>query len=483
MKKRFLLAALIGIAFSLHSQEFNFKAEPQPNEYIQYINTFDWGPATDKILICLDHKVADSAVDIKDFCVKVHMVSRTDSAKSYGPALSERIVTDAFLCDENGTRTKDRSPYITILLEVHPDATYSNPYVSFKKPSGVDDLYGYKIENKRLEFEIGKRTAISSESLNSFVQGDFKGSQDTMKYSIFMPECSRSEKIPLIIWFHGLTEGGENPWNPLLGNPVPNLSKEQIQNHFTNGAAVLVPQSKVSWLESDTKDKNGNYKWVIFDEVNIKKSIASKVLFPFAKISSTSPYGKEIGNNENTVSRYTSTVKELIDSILKNNPQIDEKRIYLMGASAGGYMVLNMGLCYPESFAALVACCPAYPFTKFNYSNIEKIYDKPIWIIYAETDETLKPERYAAGLINRFENSGATNLHKSVFENVTDATRKYFKDYTDDIDERKEREEKNEIHDTPYEYEGHASWIYLLNDRCTDRNINLYDWLSDQSLK
>ena len=91
-------------------------------------------------------------------------------------------------------------------------------------------------------------------------------------------------------------------------------------------------------------------------------------------------------------------------------------------------MVLNMGLCYPESFAALVACCPAYPFTKFDYNSIEKIYKKPIWIIYAKNDETLKPEKYVEGIINRLENSGATNLHKSVFENVSDTSGKYFMD-------------------------------------------------------
>lgn len=478
MKKIVFIAALYFIMFSAFSQDFNFKAEPQADEYIQYINSFDWGPATDRIMICLDHKISESAVNKNDFAVKVHLVSKTNSAQSYGPALSNRIVTDAYICNPDGTKATGRSSLIMLMLEVHPDAIYSKPYVSFKKPSGIDDLYGYKIENKKLEFEIGRRTAYLSSSLNQFSLGNFDGSEDKMNYAVYIPESSKKseEKIPLIVWFHGLSEGGDYPWTPLLGNPVPNLAGEKIQKHFKNGAAVLVPQSKVCWLLGNTKDKRGNNKWVIFDDVMIKKNIAGKIMVPFSKISSTSPYGKT-NSEENTVSKYTSTVKELIDSILKENPRLDKDKVILMGGSAGGYMVLNMGLCYPESFAALVACCPAYPFTKFDYNSIEKIYKKPIWIIYAKNDETLKPEKYVEGIINRLENSGATNLHKSVFENVRDTSGKYFMDYTDDIDERLEREEENEIHDTPYQYEGHASWIYLLNDMCNDGDLNLYDWL------
>ena len=424
MKKIVFIAALYFIMFSAFSQDFNFKAEPQADEYIQYINSFDWGPATDRIMICLDHKISESAVNKNDFAVKVHLVSKTDSAQSYGPALSKRIVTDAYICNPDGTKATGRS------------------------------------------------------SLNKFSLGNFDGSEDKMNYAVYIPESSKKseEKIPLIVWFHGLSEGGDYPWTPLLGNPVPNLAGEKIQKHFKNGAAVLVPQSKVCWLLGNTKDKRGNNKWVIFDDVMIKKNIAGKIMVPFSKISSTSPYGKTT-SEENTVSKYTSTVKELIDSILKENPRLDKDKVILMGGSAGGYMVLNMGLCYPESFAALVACCPAYPFTKFDYNSIEKIYKKPIWIIYAKKDENHKPEKYVEGIINRLKNCGATNLHKSVFENVRDTSGKYFMDYTDDIDERLEREEENEIHDTPYQYEGHASWIYLLNDMCNDGDLNLYDWL------
>ena len=50
-------------------------------------------------------------------------------------------------------------------------------------------------------------------------------------------------------------------------------------------------------------------------------------------------------------------------------------------------------------------------------------------------------------------------------------------DYTDDLDERAERIEKNKVSNKPYEYGGHESWIYLLNDECSDGSLNLYDWL------
>lgn len=479
MKKLLLSAMLISFSAFTFSQEFSFNAEPQPNEYIEYINTFDWGPAVDKLLLCLDHNITETAVNKKDFIVRTHMVNKDNSAKSYGPALGERIITDAFLSDKSGNKISGRGTFITLLLEVHPAADSSRPFISFAKPADVDDLYGYRIENKKLEIEIGKRTAVTSDDLKIFSKNEFKGIEGTMNYTMYLPETSKTteKKIPLIVWFHGLGEGGDNHWLPLLGNNAPNLAKEKIQKHFKNGAAVLVPQSKVCWLQSTTTDKKGRHKWVIFDDVQIKNSLKNKLFSPFSKLSSTSPYGNTSDNNENTVSLYTTTVMELIDSVLEQNPDIDKNKIILMGCSAGGYMVLNMGLEYPDRFAAMVACCPAYPFKKFNYNAIEKILEKPIWIIYAKNDDTLKPEKFAEGVITRFENSGATNLHKTVFENVIDTRGKYFMDYTDDLDERAERIEKNKVSNKPYEYGGHESWIYLLNDECSDGSLNLYDWL------
>lgn len=462
MKKIITIAILSAAILFAHSQSFDFHAEPKENEYIQYIESRNQGPATHMFILCLEYGIADTAIDKNDFTVKQYLVSKNDSGRTYGPSMGTLALKDAFICDKDGTPTTGRGKLIALVVD--PDSEENiDPFISFKKPSGADDLYGYRIENEKLEINIATRTAVKSKGLEKFIPYEFKGTEENMKYTLFVPGSSKdsAEKIPLMVWFHGLGEGGTFVYEPLLGNPVPNLAGEKIQSHFPKGAAVLVPQCRTSWLESTTTDSNGGHKWVIVDDIKIKKSIKEKVLSPFSHISSPGPKRGTKESTENTVSLFTVTIKELLDDVLKNNSAIDPKRIYLMGCSAGGYMALNMQFSYPDTFAAVAVTCPAYPVSKISYSKVESIYDRPMWIVYAKNDETLDPMKFSAGIISRMENSGATDFHKSVFENVI----------ISEADGKIERE-----------HSGHSSWLYLLNDRCSDGSLNLFDWLAQKKL-
>lgn len=63
----------------------------------------------------------------------------------------------------------------------------------------------------------------------------------------------------------------------------------------------------------------------------------------------------------------------------------------------------------------------------------------------------------------------AADVHYSLFDKVEDTTGLYFQ--ADGV--------------TPYEYMGHWSWLYTLNNQCVDtiggREVTLFDWLSQQS--
>ena len=50
------------------------------------------------------------------------------------------------------------------------------------------------------------------------------------------------------------------------------------------------------------------------------------------------------------------TLKELLDTYL-SMPQIDEKRIYVMGLSMGGMATFDLAIRYPEVFAAAIPIC------------------------------------------------------------------------------------------------------------------------------
>lgn len=264
----------------------------------------------------------------------------------------------------------------------------------------------------------------------------------------------------LIIWLHGAGEGGEDPTIVLLGNKVVNLSSQEIQQYFgATGAYVLVPQCKTMWMDYDGSAR----------------------------------YNNEVSDS-NGKSYYTEALKGLIDEFVGKISSIDKKRIYIGGCSNGGYMTMNMITSYSDYFAAAFPVCEAYSDSWLSDQAVNRIKNIPIWFTHAKTDETVPifkgevdntTDRYKLTLnskgkaiaINDYSNAayqrlikaGAKNVHYSLFDNVIDRTGSYFKAGTKE----------------PYEYKGHWSWIYALNNQCTDiidgKETSLFDWLGNQS--
>lgn len=72
---------------------------------------------------------------------------------------------------------------------------------------------------------------------------------------------------------------------------------------------------------------------------------------------------------------------QLIAEIAKN-PQIDPKRIYLIGYSMGGSTAQHLLSQKPELFAAAIAVAGVPDF-----SNLANIKNKPIWLIHGKQDD------------------------------------------------------------------------------------------------
>ena len=74
---------------------------------------------------------------------------------------------------------------------------------------------------------------------------------------------------------------------------------------------------------------------------------------------------------------------------------------------------------------------------------------------------------YSNALYDRLVNAGAENVHYSLFDKVLDTTGLY-------MDETGE----------PYEYDGHWSWLYTLNNQCVEeidgKETSLFAWLANQ---
>ncbi|MCR5605632.1 MAG: prolyl oligopeptidase family serine peptidase [Treponema sp.] len=279
-----------------------------------------------------------------------------------------------------------------------------------------------------------------------------------MGYTYWEPEkLNDNDKVPLIIWLHGIAEGGENPYIPLLSCKVSNLTNDNIQSYFGDkGACILVPQAKTSWLESTSKDIFGNRLWVVVDMKNTVKKFTGRV-----STLITENFSLKSGNKDNvpaaSVSYYTEALKALIDDYVAARPYIDKNRIYIMGGSAGGYMVVNMCIQYPDFFAAAVPCSEAYPDAKITGFQLDILAKQHIWFVHAKNDKTISPDKYDKKTVRRLSILAAEDIKYSLFDNV--------------------------ISDDGHEYSGHDTWIYLFADKCKDENgMSLYEWLASKSL-
>nr|WP_246869553.1 hypothetical protein [Priestia megaterium] len=80
----------------------------------------------------------------------------------------------------------------------------------------------------------------------------------------------------------------------------------------------------------------------------------------------------------------------------------------------------------------------------------------------------MPPSQYVVPTYNRLVQAGAKDVHLSLFDNVVDTSGLYKK-----------------ADRTPYEYDGHWSWIYVYNNEVSKtidgKTTTFMEWLADQS--
>jgi predicted peptidase len=172
-----------------------------------------------------------------------------------------------------------------------------------------------------------------------FTKGSFKGTGDTpIVYRLLKPK-STNRKLPLVIVFHGSNAVG-NDNNSQLGILAKLFATDEI--HAKYPAFVLAPQFP---------SRSSNY--VMDHSRNVLTSVPQPCL---------------------------KTALQLIDS-LKNNLNIDEKRIYLIGFSMGASSVINALALKPDLFAAGISISGIPQFDK-----IKTLTNIPIWLIHGNMD-------------------------------------------------------------------------------------------------
>ena len=417
----------------------------QPLTYRTVTQVYDWGSSIPCLIVNVGQTVKSNQINKENFSVHVKRVlaegaitmaeanrrkaGRTDvilGAETSDKDLEGDVqIENVYVSDSNGNKI-DSGEYITIVLKVAPNYVLTaamnwDPVSSYNQ--FVDSQFTITADKvgKIKDFCVTEKIGNIRPQADKFVYDTIQVSERmSFPYASFEPKDNK--KHPLIIWLHGMGEGGNAPSLPIMANKAVQFADESIQNYF-GGAYVFAPQARTWWMQGYKSFADGT-------------------------------------------SIYSDWLMEGINAYLDAHPNIDRNRIYVGGDSNGGYMTMLLVRDNPGFFAAAFPTCEGLDDSMITNDQLRDIAKTPIWFIAAKTDTTLPPEKYAVPTVRRLQRIGA-NVHFSYFDRVVDETGLYTKD-----------------DGSAYEYPGHWSWIYVYNDRCVDtengRLIKLFEWMADQ---
>ena len=332
-----------------------------------------------------------------------------DKTKSLGTFEVEREIENIYVNDKGN---------IVINLKYGKDVVGANTlsYVTGDVSRNVLMDLEYRVDQKKKikDYKTGFHIQgkIVDEEADKFVAAKSKSG---VNYQYFKPvNKDDGKKHPLIIWFHGNGEGGYKDYQNNVSQKLANrgavaFAEDKTQKIF-GGAYVVAPQADDTWYNNYTKG-------------------------------------------------YIKSVKAMIDEFASEN-NIDKNRIYIFGASAGGYMSFRMMIDYPDYFAAFSTSAAALDKAATSggvattAQDLMKIRNKPLWMVHAQNDPTISYENTSKRVYDVLSKYGAI---LSSYPNV-------------------------KIGET--EYNGHWSWIYSLrNMPVNDKGEHLFEWMARQNLK
>ena len=410
------------------------------------VEGFEFGPAIVGVKLNFPAKVKKADLQGKQFTVKTNKSNRT--------------ITSVDLCDQEGQIIDaEESRYVRLSL--------SFSYSGWGVESGASCFtYANNVNNWTANItaeaalasgqtlQVGDETYDSNNKFNFIRSRIVLSTRDwgeakshtaegyTLTYKEYQTDAMREDGVlnPLVIWLHGMGEGGTDPDIALLGNDVTALGEKEIQSHFVKGkqkgAYVLAAQTPTMWMNSGTGQNNGGT-------------------------------GHSI---------YTASLKSLIDNYIAENGDIDTNRIFIGGCSNGGYMTMEMAITYGNFFRAFYPCCEAYSDSFVTNEDIQKLKDFPMWFIHAANDQTVNANNFVIPTYQRLIAAGGQDIHFSYFVDVrgTDGN------------------------PNGNSYQGHYSWIYIFRDEVAldqadptnisapsnkavkdaqGNTVNLFDWM------
>lgn len=420
--------------------EFNVIAEP-----------FDWGKDVTRIMLKPGGSVAAADVAAADFTVTATHYSKQAYKNDFQ---GERKVLDAYPVNAEGVKA-DNGEYIIIELEYGSSVagahTGSYSYANYYTPLTLTyNVSWSKSDEKYTQHEV-VNLVCDEFVLERYTDSSISDPKyNFVDYAMYSPEKD-GKKHPLIIFFHGMGEGGagslDNHGVQMYAYPECNFADTEIQNIMGGKAYVLLPQSPETWPTNGFTSESG----------------------------------------------YLEVVNSLIDSMIANNPEIDTNRIYVGGLSMGGYMASRVILDRPGKYAAAFLCSQAYAITE---EDAAKLVDLPVWISCSEADNTCRMDPYTYASYEKLVAAGGKEVKCAVMESNSSDPASRFRFYSSDRDgyvlyyaeQENENKIKGEFVWDNVSYSGHnGGWVpvfangeYYLND--DGAKVTIMEWVAAQSL-
>lgn len=273
----------------------------------------------------------------------------------------------------------------------------------------VLDLAYTITQNKPVALRHGKAVTFTGFRQGKVVDPEVDAYRDGkasgLYYRLYEPASHGNR--PLVVWLHG---GGEGGWAQSQDDDLVLLANRGALGYSTpeaqrifGGAYVLAPQATDYWLNDPAMG-------------------------------------------------YSAKLKSLIDRVVSTN-NIDRSRIYVVGASNGGYMTPKLVVDSPRYFAAQVPIAPALVFngtTMISDADLAAIRT-PTWVVQSKDDDVLQ-------FATNGQHMAATipGALLSAYDTVT----------RDGVT-----------------YPGHWSWIYVArNDPTTASGQHIWQWMAKQKL-
>ena len=279
-----------------------------------------------------------------------------------------------------------------------------------------------------LEYTITQNRPIAlrgrrSVTIPRFVQGRlsdpevdafrYARSSSGLKYRLFSPERRGRGRSrgrgprPLVVWLHGGGEGASLP-DGYYDNETTLRANRGALGFTTDegpeifgGAYVVAPQSTSAWLEDGD--------------------------------------------------RFAPQIRRVIAEVVRDH-DVDRDRIYVVGASNGGYMTLKMEVEYPRLFAAAVPICAVVDSFRDQPPVISekelRAIRTPTWLVTSLDDQTVPPEPNTVRAAELIPDALVTLYDEVTWEGDT--------------------------------FPGHWSWIYVARNDPRKHGTSIWEWMARQ---